>query len=121
MVLLADDDEDARSLIARTVRKAGFEVHEVSDGASLLAKARSLFQDEQQVTLVLSDINMPEPDGLAVTPQLLALEPTLHIVLMSAFADASVVRAARELGVKRVLRKPFAVSLVVQILASLST
>jgi CheY-like chemotaxis protein len=120
MVLLADDDDDARDLVARTIRQQGFRVHESADGGSLLAAARSALEGGERVTLVLSDINMPPPDGLSVTRQLLDLEPTLHVVLMSAFADATVLRKARAAGAQKVLRKPFAVGMISQILMSLT-
>lgn len=118
-ILLADDDEDVRSVVALSFREQGFIVHEAADGAQLLARARTLLQRGGRIALVLSDINMPDPDGLQATRQLLALEPRLHIVLMSAFADASIVRQAKAAGAKEVLRKPFQIDRALQILEGL--
>lgn len=81
IVVLADDDEDARTLLARAVRRKGFKVCEASSGESLLACIGSLRARGQRVSLVLSDINMPDPDGIEATEKLHQLDSSLRVVL----------------------------------------
>jgi len=116
IVVLADDDEDARNLLTRAVRSKGFKVYEACSGESLLACIKSLRARGQQVSLVLSDINMPEPDGISATEKLHELDSSLRVVLMSAFASAGVIRSALRAGAEQVVRKPLAMGTILGLL-----
>lgn len=116
IVVLADDDEDARALLMSAVRSDGFRVYEASDGGALVECIEGLLARGERVSLVLSDINMPEPDGIEATKKLRKLDASLRVILMSAFASASVVKNALQAGAERVLRKPLALSTVLGLL-----
>ena len=60
-VLLADADELVLAHLAELVQAAGFEVHTAADGASALA-----FLGQQFTPIVITDLNMPVMDGLAL-------------------------------------------------------
>ena len=67
-ILVADDSRVMRQIVIRTLRRAGYTDHtflEAADGASALEMARTECPD-----LVLSDWNMPAPDGLEVLRRL---------------------------------------------------
>jgi CheY-like chemotaxis protein len=110
VTVVADDDDDARALVANLLRQLGLKVCEVSDGAQLLARVQAQGQGDEDVTLVVSDIGMPECDGIAATRQLLCSRPKLKIVLMTAFGDQTTFKRARESGAQHVLRKPFSLA-----------
>lgn len=116
IVVLADDDDDARTLLMRAVRGKGFEVYEARNGQSLVECIKSLRARGQQVSLVLSDINMPDPDGIEATERLRELDSSLRVVLMSAFASANVIRSALQAGAEQVLRKPLAIGTILGLL-----
>lgn len=79
-VLVVDDDEALRRVIARVLRREGYSVLEARDGAGALAIVRA----GVSVDAVLSDITMPgEMDGLALTAELSRLRPGSPLILMS--------------------------------------
>jgi FixJ family two-component response regulator len=89
-VLVADDDDDMRALVAALLHANGFEVLEVRDGEAAL------------------DVKMPKFSGLGVLSALRRSAMGLPVILMTALSDASVGTLAKRLGAVAVLRKPFA-------------
>jgi two-component system response regulator FlrC len=71
------------------------------------------------VTLVVSDIGMPECDGIAATRQLLRSRPELTIVLMTAFGDQATFKRAMASGAQHVLRKPFSLAVLKTLIVGL--
>ena len=116
--LVADDDEDMRLLIAAAFRRAGFEVHEASNGTELVA---AFTAHATARTVVVSDIGMPECDGIAATIAMRKLAPFARVVLVTAFADPAIVLQAREAGAAQVLHKPLDMAALVQAARSLLT
>ena len=119
VAFVADDDDDARALVVNTARRAGFRVEEASDGEALLLAVRKARDAGEHVAVVISDIGMPNVDGIEAAGELLKLEPTLDIVLMTAFGDQHTLAAARAIGVKWILRKPFALSSLAELIKRL--
>lgn len=64
-ILAVDDSRSVRDMVAFTLRNAGFEVIEAADGADALNRAKRV-----NVNLVLTDINMPNLDGIALIKEL---------------------------------------------------
>jgi two-component system, cell cycle response regulator CpdR len=80
-VLLADDDASARDLMARTLSADGHQVATADNGAEALAKLAGGFD------VLLTDVEMPEMDGLALATAALATHPGLRVILMSGHAS----------------------------------
>ena len=78
-ILLMEDDEALRGLLARVLRSAGYDVVEAADGASGLAHWR-----EGGADLVLTDIHMPDTNGIEVMLELRTFAPALPVIAMSA-------------------------------------
>jgi two-component system chemotaxis response regulator CheY len=72
-ILAVDDSASMRQMVGVTLRAAGYEVIEASDGDEALDYAR-----RHQVDLVLTDVNMPRMDGITLVAQLRAL-PSYHL------------------------------------------
>jgi len=107
-VLVADDEEDIRLLVALAVRKAGCSVvAAVADGAQALTAARTELPD-----LVVLDVSMPEATGLEVCAALRADPATAGCRVLLLSAGASPVDVARGLaaGADAYLPKPFTVA-----------
>jgi DNA-binding response OmpR family regulator len=105
--LLADDDDDTRTLLAASLRRAGFHVFEASDGEQLLEQYSSLrAQACTGPTVVVSDIGMPGCDGIAATQALRNDSFVPIIILVTAFSDDETLRSARSAGADIVLCKP---------------
>jgi two-component system OmpR family response regulator len=106
-VLVADDDEDMRSLVAETLRSEGYDVVEVCDGVELVDYlSRTLDEPGDRPGVVVSDVLMPNLSGLAVLEALRRAEWNVPVLLMTVLADDSVRTMARRLGAVGVLRKP---------------
>jgi adenylate cyclase len=104
VVLVVDDEESNRSLLARRLRREGYTVSLAETGRQALEKLRSRRYD-----LVLLDILMPEMDGLEVLHQLRS-DPALQnipVLMLSAVDEMGAVVRCIELGADDYLPKPF--------------
>ena len=107
-VLVADDEDDIRALVALAVGKAGCAVvASVADGAAALDSARTELPD-----LAVLDVSMPGATGLEVCAALRADPVTagIRILLLSAGASLEDVAAGLAAGADAYLAKPFQVS-----------
>jgi EAL domain-containing protein (putative c-di-GMP-specific phosphodiesterase class I) len=101
LVLLVDDEKALLRTYSRVLRQAGFSVEEASDGQMAL---RALVQHDFDV--VVSDISMPEMDGIAMLAAVRQRDPDLPVILMTAGADVTMVMRAIEHGALHYLLKP---------------
>ena len=105
--LVADDDDDMRTLLATTLRRVGFSVLEAADGEQLMDLFSATWEgDPAQRLVVISDIGMPVKDGIQATRFLRAAAPGLPVILVTAFSDVATMRAAKDAGATSVLLKP---------------
>src|SRR5258708_35696042 len=105
LVLVADDEKEARMLLRRVLEREEFRVEEASDGKTTLAKARDLHPE-----LIFMDIQMPGMDGFE-TIKLMRADPRtarIPIIVVSAAArEPADVARGLGLGADDYLRKPF--------------
>lgn len=83
-ILLAEDEDSLRELVARALKQDGHEVVANSDGAAALD---ALVRDEGQFDLLLTDIKMPMMDGIALALAASRDYPALPILLMTGYAE----------------------------------
>lgn len=104
-ILVVDDDDAWRGIVANMLEKAGYIVQEAKDGAEgLIAHRIEAFQ------LVITDIFMPERDGIEVVIALREIENRPKILAMSgseSMGTLDFVTVASLLGADTALRKPF--------------
>ena len=107
-ILVAEDDDAMRSLVAEALRKDGYEVLVVSDGGRLLVSlAHNLDGNEPGfVDLVVTDIRMPVCTGMQILEQVRAARWRMPFILMTAFGDAATREHATNLGAQ-LFDKPF--------------
>ena len=117
-ILIVDDEDNVRRMLATAFSLQGHETHCASDGKAAL----SLFS-ETQPDVVLMDIRMPEMDGLETARAIRALERTdakrIPIVAMTANAFAEDVQAAIDAGMNAHIAKPFDVNKMVNVISGL--
>ena len=109
-ILLAEDDDEMRKLLAAALRADGYAVEEAYNGMDLLAKvARSLLHGSSAVPvdLVITDIRMPGFSGLEVLAALRETNRTVPVILITAFGDLETHQEARRLGANAIFDKPF--------------
>jgi CheY-like chemotaxis protein len=105
-ILLVDDDPQVQAAITIALEQAGHQVAQVNDGRQALRQLRA-----QLVDLVITDILMPEVDGLELIRLLRREFPGTKILAMSGGAarlpGLDMLHLARVLGADRLLSKPF--------------
>ncbi len=102
-ILIVDDNEDLADNVAELLDDVGYEV-QVAYSAS---GALSLLVAEQCFDYALLDVRMDGMDGVSLWEKIQARCPNTHGLLMTAFSSAQRLQQARDLGVKRILSKPF--------------
>jgi CheY-like chemotaxis protein len=107
LVLVAEDDDNMRYLLARALRRDGHDVLATSDGSSAREVLVAAHDGARRPDLLVCDVRMPRLSGLELTAWLRSRDSGLPVVLLSAFADEQTHRAASQLGVACVLSKPF--------------
>jgi CheY-like chemotaxis protein len=106
-VLIADDEESMRLLVARAIAMDGHEVVTAADGAEAL---EILTRDNGAFDLLLTDIKMPVMDGIALALTVARDFPQLTILLMTGFADQRERASGLDAIVHDIVTKPFAVA-----------
>lgn len=106
-VLVADDDDDLRALIAATLRSDGHDVVEARDGAELLERLDVAINSENdQPDLLITDVRMPMLSGLGVLTALRRAHVSMPVLVITVYADASIRAVAERLGAVGLLLKP---------------
>jgi two-component system, cell cycle response regulator CpdR len=106
-VLIADDEDSMRSLVARAIAMDGHETVTAQDGAEAL---ELLSRDEGAFDLLLTDIQMPVMDGIALALTAARDFPELKILLMTGFAHQRERASGLNAIVHDVVTKPFSVA-----------
>jgi len=101
-VLLIDDDDSLRRVIEYNLREEGYDVVTAAAGAEGL----QLFQS-RPIDLVLTDVRMPEMDGVDVLARLKAIQSDLPVVMLTAHGTITSAVEAMKLGAFDYLTKPF--------------
>ncbi len=101
-ILLAEDDDDMRGFLERELKKAGYDV--VSFGNGLEAYERLC---EEPFTLLLTDIVMPEMDGIELARRAAEFDPDLKIMFITGFAAVALNPDSKAPENAKVLSKPF--------------
>ena len=101
-VLIVEDERRIASFVARGLSREGYAVQAVADGDGALASAA-----RQEPALVLLDVMLPGRDGIAVLRELMALKPTLPVMMLSARSDPETKVAALRAGAIDYVAKPF--------------
>jgi DNA-binding NtrC family response regulator len=111
-ILLADDDAAVRDLVRRALTADGHTVHVTQDGLEAL---EMLGSGAAAIDILISDVDMPQLDGISLAEKALALKPSLAVILMSGFTD-QLERAAR-LRTRQLLSisKPFTLDQIKQV------
>jgi len=120
VVLVIEDDDAVRRLLRRHLVAAGYEVREATNGAVGLAAYR-----QQPSDLIITDIVMPETEGLETIRELRRVNPEVKIIAISAAAGGRAdgyLDTAMQFGASRILSKPFTgadlLSVVAEVLAA---
>ncbi len=113
VVLVADDDAAIRTVVRQALTRAGHEVKTVDSNAALWKLV-----DAGEGDVVVTDVVLPDGDGLTGIPRLLARRPGLPVIVMSAQNTLSTAVRATEQGAFDYLPKPFDIDALARVVAS---
>lgn len=100
-ILIVDDEENARIGLKKLLSQEGYQVETVSNGFEALE-----FLDRRPVNLVITDINMPEMNGLVFLRELNRMYPTTNVIMVTAYGGVESYLEAMNLGAFEYLNKP---------------
>jgi excisionase family DNA binding protein len=103
-VLVVDDEESIRDLLAKTLALAEYDVDLAPDGRTALERLRIIPYD-----LLITDLKMPGVDGLTVIKEARRLKPDIPVIIITGFSTEASAIEAVNLGVSGYLTKPFRV------------
>jgi len=100
-ILLAEDDDSLRHHLTRALQQAGYEVDAVDRGTAALPLLQS-----REYDLLVSDIVMPEMDGIELAQRCAQISPYTRVMFITGFAAVALKTGSDAPG-RRVLSKPF--------------
>jgi DNA-binding response OmpR family regulator len=109
-VLLAEDDEPMREMLAGLLRDEGYDVTEVDNGAQLIRVLELAGASKLQVELVITDVRMPGFSGLEVLEYMRFTGWSVPVIVMTSAGDERTHAEARDLDASEVLDMPFEIA-----------
>lgn len=110
-VLIIEDDEIARNMLAKEIKKEGFVILTAENG-----RVGMEIIEKEHPEVVLSDLKMPEMSGMEVLKKVKQISPSTQFILMSSYGDMDTVIEALREGAFDYIKKPIDLDLLTQIL-----
>ena len=101
-ILLAEDDDDMRNFLVKALQKAGHEVTSFGEGLSAFEEIKNSNFD-----LLLTDIVMPEMDGIELARRATELDPDIKVMFITGFAAVALNPDNQAPKEAKILSKPF--------------
>ena len=101
-ILLAEDDTDMRRFLVKALENAGYDVASFDNGLSAYNRLR-----EEPFSLLLTDIVMPEMDGIELARKATELDPDIKVMFITGFAAVALNSDSKAPKDAKVLSKPF--------------
>ncbi len=102
-LLFVEDEEDLVDVISNTLNKLNINYLTAKNGKEALV----IVENNPDLSIIITDINMPEMNGLEMIEELKKRNINLPIVIMSAHTELEYLNKAKELGANEYLLKPF--------------
>jgi CheY-like chemotaxis protein len=107
-ILIVEDDKDLREMLKISLLKRNYTVHEASNGKEALLRFKPALTD-----MVITDLIMPDEDGLKVIMKIKELKPTIKVIAISGGGKAgpgNYLNLAKALGADEIFPKPFSIN-----------
>jgi two-component system response regulator PilR (NtrC family) len=101
-ILIVDDEQGIRQLLTLVFERIGHRVRTAAGGRAALAMLR-----DEPADLIISDVRMPDMNGVELLRALRDIVPDIAVILMTAFATVDTAREAFKLGADDFIQKPF--------------
>ena len=107
-ILFVDDSPTVRSSVSFCLRNAGYRVTEAVDGQDGLQKVQSMKEKGESLSLIITDINMPQMDGITFISEVKETEfKFVPILVLTTVAEKSMIKKGQDAGASGWLLKPF--------------
>lgn len=106
-ILIVDDSSTMRKIISRSLRQAGLPIDDILEAGDGIEGINALQTSGKTINLILSDINMPNMDGLEFVQAVRANGYTMPIVMITTEGGEDVIAQALASGAKDSIKKPF--------------
>jgi DNA-binding response OmpR family regulator len=113
-VLVIEDNNDLRNYLRLALEALDFKVLTAENGVAALKYA-----SDHRIDVALIDLFMPEMDGIETIAELRKRFPDINVIAMSGKPGDMYLNVARELGARKVLRKPFEINELISALRDL--
>ncbi|GAF12772.1 sporulation initiation phosphotransferase [Bacillus sp. JCM 19046] len=104
-VLIVDDQFGIRVLLTEVLQKDGYEMFQAANGKEALD-----IQAMEDISIVLLDMKIPGMDGVEILKQLKQRQPSIKVIMMTAYGELKMVNEALENGAISYMAKPFDIS-----------
>ncbi|OOZ42122.1 sigma-54-dependent Fis family transcriptional regulator [Solemya pervernicosa gill symbiont] len=111
-ILVVEDDRSLREALVDTLEFSGYQVEAAHDGCMALEMI-----DNDEIAMVVSDIQMPEMDGMSLLRKVKAKRPDMPVILMTAYGTIEDAVSAMRVGAADYLVKPFEADALVEMVA----
>ena len=101
-ILVVDDEELIRNLVVTFLSRLGHSCFTAIDGVDALNKMK-----EKRIDVVITDVKMPNMDGITLTSEILRQYPECPIMVMTAFDEEYTAGTAISVGAREFIKKPF--------------
>src|SRR5690606_13685714 len=100
-ILLAEDDDDMRRVLVKALERAGYDVSDFDNGAGAYERLR-----EEPFSLLLTDIVMPEMDGIELARRATEIDPDFKVMFTTGFAAVALNPDSKAPKDAKILSKP---------------
>jgi CheY-like chemotaxis protein len=112
-ILVVDDQKAVATTLADILGAKGFNVYAATSGAEALK-----IMEEQHIDILLTDVRMPDMDGVKLNREARKTHPGITTYLMTAYAADEIIQQGMKEGIKTVLTKPLNIDLVVSLFSA---
>jgi DNA-binding NtrC family response regulator len=109
-ILVVDDERDTCRMISFILEKEGYKVAKVYDGEQAIKKIKA-----KGYNLMILDYKLPDINGIDVLKEVHQIDPSLKVIMISAYGSPCIKSMAKKFGVYRFLDKPFDVKKLVKV------
>jgi CheY-like chemotaxis protein len=116
-ILIVEDDKDLREMLKASLSKLKYTILEASNGNEAILRFKPLITD-----LVITDLIMPDEDGLKVIMKIKEIKPSIKVIAISGGGKAgpgNYLNLAKVLGADEIFPKPFSINELIKKIAEL--
>ena len=116
-VLLIEDEDSFRSVVAKLLRKRGFQVIDAADGMTAVETMKS---DPARISVVVLDLTLPGMSGTEVFDELRRIKPDLKVVISTAYSRETIASDFAGRDIRGFIRKPYQIDELAELLLQVS-